>query len=140
MGGKGGRPQTSRRPWDAGNSPVEGVVFVTPEQYRDTAPGIVHPSMIKAVVVQALADAADDHGELLDYDPSDFYLTHIARVVNPDGDDPPLAYDSFTAMTLIEVMLSLVHDDGLLAARGNGDSADYRLTLPGPSVEGLAGS
>jgi hypothetical protein len=90
--------------------------------------------MVNYTVIAALAQAADADGVLLDLDLPEFYRTHIAKVLSQDLDEaqetPQLIYDTFTAMALMDCLHTLLLADGLLANRGNADSADYRLTLP----------
>jgi hypothetical protein len=125
----------AREPWDpAVHAALPGVRFVTPEQYLAAAPQVVRRSMVNYTVIAALADAADADGVLLDSDLPEFYRTHVAKVLSRDLDEdeeaPQLVYDTFTAMALMDCLHTLLLEDGLLANRGNGDSADYRLTLP----------
>jgi hypothetical protein len=124
-----------RAPWDvAAHAATPGARFVTPQEFLDGIPDTVRRNMVKATVVEALADAADAEGVLLDFHHPEFYVTHVASVLNQglDEDEDPaiLVYDAFTAMTLMQCISELLLDDGLLANRGNGDSADYRLILP----------
>jgi hypothetical protein len=125
----------AREPWDpAVHAALPGVRFVTPEQYLAGAPQVVRPSMVNYTVIAALAQAADADGVLLDFDLPQFYRTHVATVLSQDLDEdqetPQLVYDTFTAMALMDCLHTLLLADGLLANRGNADSADYRLTLP----------
>ncbi|SCL46808.1 hypothetical protein [Micromonospora peucetia] len=86
--------------------------------------------------LQSLTDglslAADGEGLILDYRPNEFYEGTLSDAMRDEDDDPgwKLTYDRFSAMTLSVFMFELV-TAGLLATRGNGDSVDYRLTLPG---------
>jgi hypothetical protein len=124
-----------RVPWDvAVHAANPGARFVTPKEFLDGIPDTVRRDMVKETVIEALADAADAEGVLLNFHHPEFYATHMANVLNRDlADDEraaPLVYDRFTAITLLQCISSLVVNDGLLANRGNGDSADYRLILP----------
>jgi hypothetical protein len=72
---------------------------------------------------------------LIDFDQQDFFNTYVAAELNRDLEEhgetvTPLVYDRFTVIALMECLASLALDDGLLASRGNGDTHDYRLTLP----------
>ncbi|ATY16974.1 hypothetical protein CU254_41005 (plasmid) [Amycolatopsis sp. AA4] len=124
----------SRVPWDLAAHARPGVRFVAPGEYLAGVPFAVRRSMVKMVMVEALAAAADEDGVILDFSPPEFFGTHVAGVLNRDleEDEEPatLVYDQFTAMTVISCMGELAREDGLLANRGNGDTADYRLTLP----------
>ena len=125
----------ARQPWNVATDAIPGARFVTPEEYRLGVPHSVRRSMIKHVVIEALADAADPDGVLLNFNQPTFFALHVANVLNQDLEDddaPPLVYDRFVAMTITDCMTSLMLEDGLLANRGNGDSADFRLTLPRP--------
>ncbi|WP_219419538.1 hypothetical protein [Pseudonocardia nigra] len=89
-------------------------------------------SLVKHVVIDALARAADEDGVLLDFDFPEFFETHVSAVLAQDDEEmSPLTYDRFSAMALMDCITTLTIHDGLLANRGNGDSADYHLTLPG---------
>lgn len=135
---RGLRP--ARVPWNVATDAAPGARFVTPEEYRLGVPDSVRRSMVKWVVIEALANAADTDGVLLDFDQPAFFATHVANVLDQELEDDeeasPLVYDRFAAMALMDCMTSLMLQDGLLANRGNGDSADFRLTLPtGPEHE-----
>ncbi len=121
----------AREPWNIATDARPGARFVTPEQYRAGVPESVRHGMIKPILIEALARAADDEGVLLDFKENEFFATHVAAVL-ADGDEDvaPVTYDRFTAMVLMETITTLMIHDGVLANRGNGDSADYRLTLP----------
>ncbi|WP_410580156.1 hypothetical protein [Amycolatopsis sp. lyj-108] len=123
-----------RVPWDVAEHARPGVRFVTPQEYLAGLPDAVRRRMVKNTIVEALAAAADRDGVILDFSPPEFFRTHVAGVLNRDLEDDeeaaPLVYDQFTALTVIDCMTELTVEDGLLANRGNGDSADYRLTLP----------
>ena len=54
-------------------------------------------------------------------------------MLTEDAAAPPLVYDRFTAVALTDCTGTLMLDDGLLADRGNGDSADHHRTLPDPA-------
>lgn len=123
-----------REPWDVTvHAAVAGVRFVTPGEFQAGLPASVHRGLVKTVVTEALAIAADEEGVLLDFNERDFFDTHVVAVMNSDLEEEeatPLVYDRFTAMALMDCLHSLMLDDGLLANRGNGDTHDYRLTLP----------
>jgi hypothetical protein len=122
----------ARVPWDAASHvAAPGARFVTPHEYLDGIPDDISRSMVKRIVVEALAAAADKDGVILNFSLPEFFQNHIAGVLNQEDEEPkPLVYDRFTATTLIECMSTPLLDDGLVAHRGNGDSVDYRLTLP----------
>jgi hypothetical protein len=121
----------AREPWDVAVHAIPGTRFVTPAQYREGAPAAVRRSLVKHTVIEALTRAADDDGVLLDFEFDEFFETHVAAVLAAD-DEPaaPLVYGRFSALALMDCITTLTIHDGLLANRGNGDSADYRLTLP----------
>jgi hypothetical protein len=127
------RLRAARAPWDITSHAAPGAQFVTPEQYLQGIPDTVRRSMVKDIVTRALAAAANPDGELRDFHPAEFFTTHVANVLHeamPSDEIIPLTYDTFTAMTLTDCMTTLAIHDKLLANRGNGDSVDYRLTLP----------
>lgn len=127
-----------RVPWDTTQHARPGVRFVTPQEYLAGLPVDVRRRMVKSTIAEALAAAADEDGVILNFSPPEFFRTHVAGVLNrgaeDDEDVTPLVYDHFTALTIIDCMSEMTVDDGLLANRGNGDSTDFRLTLPDPSV------
>lgn len=125
--------RVARVPWDITSHAAPGAQFVTPEQYLRGVPDTVRRSMVKEIITRALAGAANPDGELLDFQPVEFFTTHVASVLHegmPTDEIIPLTYDTFTAMTITECMTTLAIQDKVLASRGNGDSVDYRLTLP----------
>jgi hypothetical protein len=112
---------------------AEGSVFVGPSEFLVGAREIVSRGLVKAILVEALAEAADDDGVLADFNNRQFFETHVARALaDPYADETivPVAYDRFSAMALTDYLTSLMIEDGLLANRGKGDSYDLRLTLP----------
>ncbi len=117
---------------------IAGARFVDPDEYLEHAPGIVRGSMVDTTLVEALAAAADSDGALLDFQIVEFYEQHVTAVMRDDEDDPAdwrLNYSRFVAMALTDATYRLA-TAGLLAQRGNGDSYDYRLTLPGETAAG----
>ncbi|MGW5703870.1 hypothetical protein [Amycolatopsis japonica] len=89
--------------------------------------------MVKSVVIDALAAAADADGVLSNVAMPEFYRVHVANALNkdlPDEEKNTLVYDTFTACALMDCFTALMRQDRLLGHRGNGDSVDYRLTLP----------
>lgn len=99
---------------------------VEPAKFLQHTP---HGHLVMDVVIDALASAAADDGSLLHFDIRAFFDEHITEAMGRSPDDPPLKYDSFTAMTLMEAFMWL-QARGLLAHRGNGDSYDYWLAAP----------
>lgn len=121
----------AREPWDITTHAIPGTRFVTPQQYRAGVPASVQRGLVKPILIEALARAADDEGVLLDFEFDEFFATHVAAVLADDDEDAaPVVFDRFTAMVIMDAIGALTIHDGLLANRGNGDSADYRLTLP----------
>lgn len=121
-----------RAPWSlADHAAKPGARFVAPEEFLANLPGTVRNDMVKTVVAEALAHAADADGVLLNFSHPEFYADHVAEVFDQELDDDeestPLVYDRFVAVALLQCLTSLVLDDGVLAHRGNGDSFDYRL-------------
>jgi hypothetical protein len=110
---------------DGGFDLVEGSIRVDPATFQAKAP---HGFLIP-VIVEALATAAADDGSLLDFDIRAFYDEHVTEAMGRNPDDPPLRYDAFTAMTLMEAFTWL-REGGFLAHRGKGDSYDYWLAAP----------
>lgn len=123
-----------RSPWDITKHARPGTRFVTPAEYLEGIPDTVRRDMVKSTIVQALAAAADDDGVILNFSHPEFYTTHVAGVLNQGTEDDEeaavLVYDQFAAMSVVSLMRELMIEDGLLGNRGNGDSADFRLTLP----------
>ncbi|MFI0795072.1 hypothetical protein ACH4OY_20680 [Micromonospora rubida] len=75
---------------------------------------------------------ADNDGLILDFRHDEFHNGPLVDAMPERTDvwDWSLTYDEFVALPLTELMFELV-EAGLLATRGNSDSVDYRLTLPG---------
>lgn len=98
-------------------------------------------SMVFSVLIEALADAADDTGLLRSLDLPAFYTTHVAKVVcTPDAEHPgfrALTYDAFVATALLENLQRLLMA-GLLAQSTATNTYDYHLALPAPVGENLA--
>lgn len=104
---------------------LEGSIRVRPDEFPTVAP----TELVMPVVAEALKLAAADDGSLLDFDVRSFYEVHVSEAIGRGPDDPPLRYDAFTSMTLLEA-LTWLHEEGYLAHRGNGDSYDYWLARP----------
>jgi hypothetical protein len=101
---------------------------VEPNEFPDVEPlGLVMP-----VIADALRSAAAADGSLIDFDIRAFYSKHITEAIGHGPDDPPLRYDAFTSMTLMEAF-RWMEAKGFLAHRGKGDSYDYWLACPGPA-------
>ncbi|EME59262.1 hypothetical protein [Amycolatopsis decaplanina] len=131
---------TSRAPWDPADHAAPGARFVTPAEFLNGVLATVRYSMVKSVVIDALAAAADADGVLLNFEMPDFYRVHVASVLNkdlPSEEKNALVYDTFTACALMDCFNALMRQDRLLGHRGNGGSVDYRLTLP-DSTPGLS--
>lgn len=115
---------------------------VTPREWYDGLPADLHRRMALGVVAEALADAADEHGVIVNFVEVTFYTRHVARVLNRDlADDEivePLVYDRFSALALTDAVNTLLRC-GLLAVGGHGDTLNYRLTLPRSAEEGRDG-
>jgi hypothetical protein len=133
--------RSPRELWDVTtHAAVADARFVSPREFLDGLAGTsAHRGLVRPVVCEALAAAADDEGVLLDFDERAFFDIHVTDVMQHEplehGDEVPLlVYDPFAALALMDCLTSLVRD-GLLATRGNGDTVDYRLTLPGPAVD-----
>lgn len=110
-----------------------GARFVGPDEWEKQAEThISRRRMYLHPLAEGLALTAADDGVILNYRPNRFYEGSLSDVLRDEDDKPgwKLTYDRFTAMTLSAFMFELV-EAGLLATRGNGDSVDYRLTLPG---------
>ncbi|SES48762.1 hypothetical protein [Actinokineospora terrae] len=64
--------------WNEALHAKPGSVFATPDQFRD----VVHQNrvrgLVKLVLVEALADAADADGVLADFDQEEFFTAHLA--------------------------------------------------------------
>ncbi|MER7166757.1 hypothetical protein ABT336_11935 [Micromonospora sp. NPDC000207] len=110
-----------------------GARFVTPaewEKHRDEHLERRHYYL--QPLTEALAAVANTDGVVVDYRPHEFYAGPLSDAMRDEDDEPgwALVYDRFTAMVLSVLVFELV-EAGLLATRGNGDSVDYRLTLPG---------
>ena len=88
-------------------------------------------ALYRTALVEALAAAADEKGQLLDFRINQWFERYVSDAMR-DEDDPAgwsLRYDRFTAMVLTSELFRLM-ETGWLAQRGNGDSYDYRLTFP----------
>lgn len=110
---------------DDGFTLAAGSARVRPDEFPNVAPlGLVMP-----VVGEALRSAATDDGALLCFDVRAFYDEHLTAAMGHQPDDPPLRYDAFTAMTLMDAFTWL-QAKGYLAHRSNGDSYDYWLAAP----------
>jgi hypothetical protein len=110
---------------------IAGVRFVGPDEWRDKAEAIVYRSLHMSALVEGLADAADPEGKLINFRPDKFYPGALADSLRNEHDPKgwTMTYDRFVAMVLMDAAHDLT-SRGLLAQRGNGDSHDYRLTLP----------
>ena len=104
---------------------LEGSMRVRPDEFPAVAP----TELVMPVVAEALKLAAADDGSLLDFDVRAFYDVHVTEAIGHGPDDPPLRYDAFTSMTLLEAFTWL-RDRGFLAHRSHGDSYDYWLAAP----------
>lgn len=103
-----------------------GSTKATPDDFLAKAP---QGFLLMPVLIEALAAAAEDDGALPRFDIRAFYENHVNEAARGSADDPPLRYDAFTAMTLMEAFTWL-QSKGYLAHRGNGDSYDYWLATP----------
>lgn len=106
-----------------------GSRFVGPDEWLRGMP-------LNGVAPRRVDPGARRCGGLLNFRPERFYAGSLSDVLRNE-DDPEtwrLGYDRFTAMVVMDAKIRLV-ELGLLATRGNGDSVDYRLTLP-PGVGG----
>lgn len=113
-----------------------GARFVGPREWEQHCADHLNPRhFYMEPLAEALALAADDEGRIIDYRPNEFYEGPLSDVLRNEDDSPgwKLRYDRFSAMTMQVLMIELV-EAGLLAHRGNGDSVDYRLTLPSGEV------
>lgn len=108
-----------------GFSLAAGSKRVTPAEFPTPSP----LELVMPVVAEALRLAAADDGSLLDFDVRAFYDVHVTRAMEREPDDPPLRYDAFTSMTLVDAFHWL-EAKGYLAHRGHGDSYDYWLARP----------
>lgn len=108
-----------------GFSLAAGSKRVAPAEFPTPSP----LELVMPVVAEALRLAAADDGSLLDFDVRAFYDVHVTRAMEREPDDPPLRYDAFTFMTLMDAFHWL-EAKGYLAHRGNGDSYDYWLAAP----------
>lgn len=120
--------------WDLARHAMSGARFVTPAEFLAGVPVHVRHDVVASVIVDALGAAADDTGVIAAFSEVVFVETYVAAVLNADleaGETAtPLVYDRFTAITLSQTLASLMVEEKLLATRGNGDTIDYRLTLP----------
>ncbi|MFF0097752.1 hypothetical protein ACFYO8_00330 [Micromonospora sp. NPDC005257] len=112
---------------------LKGARFVGPDEWdQHRSKHIDRRRLFLEPLAEGLSRAADQKGRILDFWPNRFYEGPMSDAMR-DEDDPgswKLTYDRFTAMTLSVFMFELV-ESGLLATRGNGDSVDYWLCLPG---------
>ncbi|MDR7277581.1 hypothetical protein [Catenuloplanes atrovinosus] len=112
---------------------ITGSTFVTAEQWLPEAEAHLQRerAFYRLHLAAALAAAADDEGQLLDFDIVTWFEQHVSDAMRNEDDpaDWALTYDRFTAMVLSSDLPQLALA-GWLAQRGNGDSHDYRLTLP----------
>ncbi|MFG1777666.1 hypothetical protein ACGFIG_14700 [Micromonospora sp. NPDC049048] len=112
---------------------LKGARFVGPDEWdQHRSKHIDRRRLFLEPLAEGLSLAADKKGRILDFWPNRFYEGPMSDAMR-DEDDPEswkLTYDRFTAMTFSVFMFELV-ESGLLATRGNGDSVDYRLCLPG---------
>lgn len=124
--------QPPHGPWEH----AAGARFVTPQEFTEGMSRTgAQRGLIRPVVAQALADAADADGVLAEFDQREFFDTYVVGELNRDlaenGETvTPLSYDRFTAFALMDCLHALAHDHGLLAIRTNGETHDYRLCLP----------
>ncbi|XVU24237.1 hypothetical protein ACQPZJ_44575 [Actinoplanes sp. CA-054009] len=112
---------------------LTGAKFSTAEPWLTAANArlISARAFHRLVLVEALAAAADDEGQLLDFRVNEWFEKHVSDAMRDeeDPDDWSLTYNRFTAMSLSFDLAELAFA-GWMAQRGNGDSHDYRLTLP----------
>lgn len=110
----------------------KGAYFVGPEEWLHGLPqALTVESMHLDAYTEAMANAADDDGLILDFRPDRWYEGALSDVMRDDTDGTAwkLTYDRFVAVVLMDIDMMLA-DAGYLAGRGNGDSKDRRLTLP----------
>jgi hypothetical protein len=118
-----------------GWSAIVGARYVGPDEHLAYAEDVLRAApfgcnLTAGVVARAFAAAADPGGVVLRYDPVTLVAGPVSDALREeDAADWRLAYDRFTAMTMLDVTMYLL-ECGLLANRGNGDSVDYRLALP----------
>lgn len=115
---------------------LRGSQFVGPQEHRERldsqllrALGL--SDMVDETLLAALAAAADADGLLLDLQRRDLYNRHVTAVLRQEEDpaDWAVVHDRFVNMLLMEKQFQYL-ELGLLAHRGTGTSADYRLALP----------
>lgn len=106
--------------------------FATPDAYLEYRRAHWN-GMVIPVLMDALASYANESGVMERFWPPDFHDIHLQKVLvdEEDQDDKTYAlhYNQFAAVVILEYLFLLMKD-GLLAHRGNGDSASYRLALP----------
>ena len=124
-----GRPEivTDENRWGY----VAGARFVSPDEWEKSVYDHIGRPLYLQAVAEGLALAADSEGQIINYRPNEFYAGALSDSMRNE-DDPKswkLTYDRFSASVLLDAMSTLLFA-GLLATRGNGDSVDYRLTLP----------
>ncbi|MFG1872095.1 hypothetical protein [Micromonospora arborensis] len=110
---------------------LAGARFVGPDEWEKVAEEHLYRSMHLWALAEGLIEAADGEGQLIDFRPNEFYEGALSDSMRNE-DDPAgwkLTYDRFAATVLLGSMVELAHQ-GFLAQRGNGDTADYRLSLP----------
>ncbi|MFD6694976.1 hypothetical protein [Micromonospora aurantiaca (nom. illeg.)] len=113
---------------------LAGARFVGPDEWEEEAERYLYESLHLSALSEGLVKAADSEGRLIDWLPNEFYAGALSDALRSEHDpeDWKLTYDRFVASVLLEAMSTLTRK-GLLAHRGNGDTADYRLALPAPS-------
>ncbi|WP_189041075.1 hypothetical protein [Micromonospora sonchi] len=110
-----------------------GARFVDPPTWEKHAETVMGRRNIHIwPLVEGLILAADNQGQIIDYQPRKFYEGPLSDGMRNEDDAPDwrLAYDRFAASVLPMFLFQMV-EMGLLATRGNGNSVDYRLALPG---------
>ncbi|PZG12999.1 hypothetical protein C1I95_24645 [Micromonospora craterilacus] len=111
---------------------LKGARFVQPAEWDQYAQDVVGRQNIHMwPIVDALSLAANNDGLIRNFEPDEFYTGPLSDAMRNEDDEASwqLVYDRFSAVVLMKLMFKLV-EAGLLATRGNGDSSDYRLTLP----------
>jgi hypothetical protein len=113
-----------------------GARFVGPDEWDAGLPQQYRLILHLEAFIEGLREAAADDGTLLDFRRYEFYTGPLSDTLRDEHDEPgwTLKFDRFTSMVLSECVSDLF-EAGYLAQRGNGDSVDYRLTLPA-SVDG----
>ncbi|WCN83868.1 hypothetical protein [Micromonospora sp. LH3U1] len=110
---------------------LAGARFVGPHEWAEVAEKHLYPSMHLWGLAEGLIEAADEEGRLIDFRPNEFYEGALSDSMRNEDDpaDWKLTYDRFSAAVVMGGTVELAHR-GFLAQRGNGDTADYRLSLP----------